>query len=151
MSVSGGLRCWVRDDDGALFLHVYAKAARFAGIGEAPTSVETITAFARRLKAYPIPQGQVTQLVGGYTSLADSTWRETVAIAVYPIGHLGQLGVNVRVAADEQNRIDEKHARFAVSLEFTTMYNALDRFASELEQAAHGKRAFAILPQADGR
>lgn len=129
------------DNDGSGQMTVTARLGDFSGASVAWFDPARIIEWARTLRTYPIPGGQVLTLASGFGRAPENLDQEHVRIDVRAVGHRGQLGVNVHLATPVWPH-DPPHSVSEVRLEIPTSYESLRRFAGELEtvvQAGDGE------------
>ena len=90
---------WAPDDDDVNRLRVRAaSAAGFAGSGSGWFNRAPVEAFAARLRAYPLADGDPPELKTGLIEPSDGSYLLRFGIRVYPVGNRGQLGISVELA-----------------------------------------------------
>lgn len=98
-----------------------------------------VTRFARCLAAFPLDTSDVPSLIGGVFMPGGGRFEEHVGIEVRPIGSLGQVGIEVRLAQPWPP--DAPRPRASVTLEVRTTYEALQTLSSDLTEVVSGGRA----------
>lgn len=120
---------WGGDDgDGVGRLTVVASANGFAGRGRGWFDRRTIEAFGDALNRYPLDADDPPSITGGF---GGDTPQVHVALAAYPIGRRGQVGVAVDLATElwPEDRPEGQHR---VRLELPTTYERLGHFARDV-------------------
>ena len=121
------------DTDGTGELFVQVEREGFRGVGSAWFQVSVMIEFARKLEnTYPFPPDARFELNGGYLNSPEGTLKELhVGLAVYPVGTLGEIGLQVHLESKVINdfRLDAKNV---LSVEMFTNYEPLRAFARQL-------------------
>ena len=137
------------DSDGTCELHAFVTSDGFSGHGSAWFDVGRVREFSKALRSYPLSETNPPHIEGGYWSeSAPSTLDQVhVSIRVYPIGHRGQLGVRVVIADPPIAQEDRLDSQNRAEIELRTGYNALERFALELDAMLRSSAEKAVLPE----
>lgn len=112
------------------------------GIGEAWVSRRDVSEFAERLRQYPLDSGNPVVLSAGLG--AGDDYVEFIAMSAAPRGFKGQVTMSIRVAAEEW-RDGEPVPIHETRMEFPTPYEALRRFAGQLDAVLDGHSHEALL------
>jgi hypothetical protein len=135
------------DSDGTGKLMARVRFRGFAGEGGAYFDVDELKRFAASIEAFPLPVNPRPTVAGGVWK-KDATGeleQELFALAVYPIGLRGQIGVQVRLATELWDGDRNESQSAAVRLELLTTYEALRRFSRELRSLVQGRGEEATL------
>jgi hypothetical protein len=135
------------DDDGTGELFAEASANGFSGFGSAWFNRSDILEFANALAAYPIPKDKPLKIAGGYWrgDVKGELEHEHLAISVYPIDFIGNLGIQVRLATAENSSDMRPESLHFVKLEIQTKYNAIAMFSKQIIALINGRIQKAIL------
>lgn len=138
----GLLLTYVWADEDAHYGEVVAAVSfeGFAGRASAYFEHDDLRGFARELRRYPFGQARAV-LTSGYEQPVE----EHVGLTVQSRGRRGQLGVTVRLNTPSDDRSDLSWSSRTVVVEVLTTYEALGRFASEVEHLQDGPGAEAWL------
>jgi len=138
------------DDDGTGELFAEASANGFSGVGSAWFNRSEILEFANALAAYPIPKDKLPKIVGGFwrSDAKGELEQEHLAISVYPIGGVGNLGIQVRLATAENSSEMRPESLHLVKLEIETNYNALAMFSKQIIALINRRVEKAVLESA---
>lgn len=123
---------WWTDGDGTGRVECSVAVGGWAGRSEAWFGRPDLLSFARGLREFPIPDREGAHLSGGYTT--GPNWEEdvtTVAVQVVPVGHRGQVGIEVRLRPWDPG--PPLHPRSIVHVRLPCTYPALERFAGDIE------------------
>lgn len=130
---------WNPDSAGTGELCVDASSPRgFAGRGCAWFNQYKVAEFSERLLRYPLDPDRLPSLAGGWSHV-DGPLNIQVGVRVYPVGHLGQLGIAVELASmrwDQPPMRPEETER--VQLELLTTYQRLGDFARDCQKLLAG-------------
>lgn len=128
------------DADATGELKAYASSNGFSGVGSACFAISEIKEFGLKLKDYPLKEDETYKIEGGYWSGDKKNKIEQIHlyISVYPIGHVGVLGIRVLLSTPilEGHR---KEDHYSTVLEIKTLYNSLEKFADEIIELTEGK------------
>lgn len=127
------LTCVWRDDDtphGEFVASV--RSDGFSGTASAYFEDEALHRFATQLRRYPLGTDLI-RLAGSH-----GVGEESVSLTVRSRGRRGQIGVLVRLVTPSDAHSDLEWSSKTLSVEVLTSYEALGRFASELEHLADG-------------
>ena len=117
-----------------------------SGHGAAWFGVAELEEFAGAVGAYPIPSDKRTEIAGGFwkKDASGELQQEHLAIAVYRIGHRGQVGVQLRIASElwEGDRPDSQST---VTVELLTTHQPLGDFSQQPRSVIRGEAQMAIL------
>jgi hypothetical protein len=138
------------DDDGTGELFAEASANGFSGVGSAWFNRSELLEFANALATYPIPKDKLPKIAGGFwrKDVSDELDQEHLAISVYPIDGVGNLGVQVRLATAENSSEMRPESLHVVKLEIQTKYNALATFSKQIIDLVNGRIEKAVLENA---
>lgn len=100
----------------------------FSGTASAFFEDDALLLFASQLRSYPFGDA-VVRVAGGYQEPVE----EHVILTVQARGRRGQLGVLVQLATPSDDLSDGEWSRRQLSVEVLTTYEALGRFATEVE------------------
>lgn len=140
----GYIRVTFSDDgDGTGKLSATAEARGFAGTGSAWFSTSKIEEFAKAAMAFPLPADQPVLLRGGYWK-GGQLEQEHLAVEIYPIDKRGHIGMQVRVATDQQGNASTK-SQLTAKLEIITSYQSLVSFSEGLHALVSGRVAEVVL------
>ena len=138
------------DTDGAGELFVEVEHEGFSGAGSAWFHVKELIEFAQRLEnTYPFAPDARFELNGGYWNSPERTIQvRHVGLAVYPVGTLGHIGVQVHLESKvhtEAPMLERADTKSAVVIELTTNYEPLRVFARQLQSMLAGNIDIARL------
>lgn len=112
----------------------------FAGRGSAYFDDAELRRFAGQLRRYPLGDA-VVRLTGGYVQPDE----EHVGLTVQARGRRGQVGLTVHLRTPSDDRSDVEWSSKELTVEVLTAYEALRRFASEVEHLVDGPGSEAWL------
>ncbi|MFN8630652.1 MAG: hypothetical protein U0838_10140 [Chloroflexota bacterium] len=115
------------DDADGSWLFVEAFADGFSGHAQCLIGTGQVSAFARELQSFPLPEAGAV-LVSGSWPLGAAELQELIRIDARRVGKLGQVGLVVHLATEESP------TRREVRLEVLTTYERLRQFADELSR-----------------
>jgi hypothetical protein len=134
------------DTDGTGELLATVRFQGFAGRGGAWFSISQLEEFADAIAVFPIQNEKRPAIAGGFWSndAQGKLEEEHLAIAVYPVGGRGQVGVLVRLSTElwEGDRTD---SQATIKVELLTTYQPLADFAKQLHLLVHGEVETATL------
>ncbi len=138
------------DDDGTAELFAEVSANGFCGRGSAWFNVSQLSVFALEL-GQRFPLSSTLEIAGGYwsPSAKGTLDQEHLAIAFYPVGGLGTVGCQVRLASQllpEQRPASQNSVR----VEMFTSYHEVARFSASLLKLSFGEVDEAILTAVAG-
>jgi hypothetical protein len=135
------------ESDGTGRLKVSASAGGFAGRAEAWMDADEVAVFARSLDAFPLPDGGLV-LAGGFGKSSADLDTELVALRVYRVGNLGQVGIRCHLAGGTSSWPPTRPKSVPeVHLELLTTYERLRTFGRNLTRIAEGSMEEAIIGQ----
>lgn len=138
------------DTDGTGELFVQVQNEGFSGAGSAWFHVKELIEFAQRLEnTYPFAPDARFELNGGYWNSPERTIQvRHVGLAVYSLGALGDIGVQVHLQSKvhtEAPMFERADTKSAVVVELTTNYEPLRAFARQLQAMLAGNIEIARL------
>lgn len=136
---------WWSDDDPYGTLHVEVAADRFAGHGHAWFEKNQLkTAFVAPLKAYPLRADAAAVVLEGGAHFGGRSRHSSVRITVMPHDRRGNLLVLAVVSTDVETD-PNRDLQQAATVRFVVEYEALARFAAELDAALDRGQGEAVL------
>lgn len=129
---------YVDRGDGYGGLETRVSSAGFTGHSMAWIDEDELLRFADELLVYPMVEGYVVELSGGYASDARHPAEEHVGLRVQARGTRGQVGVTVHLQSDLATGPPNRWTPSEVRVEVLTSYEALGRFSSELRHLVGG-------------
>jgi hypothetical protein len=134
------------DSDGTGKLLASVRFRGFAGHGGAWFGVAELEKFANAMAGYPISSDKRTEIAGGFwkKDASGELQQEHLAIAVYRIGHRGQVGVQLRLAGELWDG-DRPESQSTLQVEFLTTHQPLSDFSRQLLALIRGEAQVAIL------
>jgi hypothetical protein len=126
------------DDASISRLLVEALADGFSGHADCWIATGRVTAFARELQAFPLPDAGAL-LVSGLWPADSHELREIIRIEARRVGRLGQVGLAVHLATEESP------PRGEVRLEVLTTYERLSQFAKDLSRVGRSESGHAQI------
>lgn len=123
---------WWTDGDGSGRLEAAVYAAGWGGCSEAWFDRQAVLNFANALRTFPLP-ADVEPLESGYSVGPD--WKSkvtTVRLGATPVGHRGQVGIDVELRPWGPDALDEQPQAF-IAVQLPCTYPALERFAHDIE------------------
>ena len=134
------------DNDGTGELFVEASANGFSGVSSAWFNKSEILEFANALSNYPLVKDKLPKIAGGFrcSDVKGELEQEHLAILVYPIDGVGNLGIKVKLATAHHSEL-RPESQHSVKLEIETKYNALEKFSKQIIALINGQVEKAVL------